>query len=153
MPFTVRAKDTSKLANLTTAHPTNHAYRFLAREEAYVDNYSCHGRVVLRRNLMLTDRNETQATIGATELSAIVDDKRDCQKWCVDCIEALGFPAEMVIFWEGLLGTNVWEIEERIKRLEGKWGLVFLRSLSYRQREVAEKVVTVDKEKITSEMI
>jgi hypothetical protein len=146
-PFTVRAKDTSELPKLAITLPTNHIFRFLAREEAYVDNHSCHGRVVLRRNMTLTERDEAQAAIEATELSAIVGGKRDCQKWCVECIEAMGFSVEMVRSWEGLLGRNVWEIEAAVRGLDGKWGLEFLRSLSYREREVAEIESKAEKER------
>lgn len=136
--FTVRAIDASEVVNRKITHVTNHTFRFLAREEAYVDNYSCHGRVILLRGMSKEQRDDAQAKIEATELSAIVDGKRDCQKWCTEYLSALDFPAEFVKFWEGLLGVNVYEIETAVGDLQGKWGLGFLKGLAYQMKHDAE---------------
>ena len=75
--------------------------------------------------MSLSQRNAFQALIEATELSSIVNGRRDCQKWGTECMAHLGFGREEVTFWDGLLGKDVFEIEAAVERLAEKLGWEF----------------------------
>lgn len=92
--------------------------------------------------MTLGARDNAQTLIEGTALSSIVDGgKRDCQKWATECMAQLGFAQEQVLFWQAMLGKNVFEIEDAVRKLAGRWGWVFVRSVAWRDREVAEREV------------
>lgn len=136
----IRAKDASdhtdlysrKMNSSDPAPPTgNHTYRFMAREEAYVDNYSCHGRVVLKVGMTKDERDEVLRTVENTQLSDIVG-LRDCQKWAIECLRGLGFEEDFCELWEVAKGENVYVIERAVRAWRGSPRLGFLRGPGYK---------------------
>ncbi|CZR60389.1 uncharacterized protein PAC_10285 [Phialocephala subalpina] len=92
-------------------------YAFLARENAYVENYRCWGRV---------------------NLSEMVDGFRDCQKWVIECLGSLSFIQGEVNLWDGLKAKNIWEIESTIDDLGVRYfDLSFVRGPAYVDKDTA----------------
>lgn len=110
----------------------------LTRRSVTVENYRCWSRVIIRSEMTKAEAEECQRIIENQNLSEMVGGFRDCQKWAIECLGSLGFIQGEVNLWDGLKAKDIWEIENTINDLGGKYfGLSFVRGPAYVDKDTA----------------